>query len=664
MISLKETNENLRHARTFHKRKHGIAYKSRDSRRRSGNSSPRTGTSNRLHGEVPQGTPIAKNRKVCEMQEARTVLAIIHERGKKGLPLERVYRHLFNRELYLMAYGRIYRNTGAMTPGSTPETVDEMSLAKIDSIIEALRYERYRWTPTRRIYIEKKHSTKKRPLSMPTWSDKLLQEVIHLLLSAYYEPQFSDYSHGFREGRGCHTALREIDRNWLGTTWFVEGDIKACFDSLDHQILLDSLAEHIHDGRFLRLIRELLQAGYLEEWTYNATLSGAPQGGILSPLLSNVYLNKLDKYIEHILIPAYTKGTKRQANPEYESLIHKAMWLRKKGRREEANALRKAAQELPSQLPDDPTYRRLKYVRYADDWVLGFIGQREEAEEIKQQIGQYLRKVLKLELSEEKTLITHARTEAARFLNYHISTLQVDTYRPKRRRTIDGQIEMKVPADTLKQKCHQYMKGGKPLHRRELNDNTVYSIVAQYQSEYRGFVEYYQLANNLHRCHRLKWIMGQSLTKTLASKLKITVSEVYEKYQTTFTVDKKPYKGLQVTVIREGKKPLIAKWGGIPLKRKPNAVLNDQPPVFWPGRSEIEKRLLADTCELCGSREQITVHHIRALKDLNQPGRREKPRWMTVMASRKRKTLVVCWSCHRSIHAGRPVKKAEVRKCV
>lgn len=598
------------------------------------------------------------------MQEARTLLAIIHERGKKGLPLERVYRHLFNRELYLMAYGRIYRNAGAMTPGSTPETVDEMSLAKIDNIIEALRYERYRWTPTRRIYIEKKHSTKKRPLSMPTWSDKLLQEVIRLLLSAYYEPQFSDYSHGFREGRGCHTALREIDHNWLGTTWFVEGDIKACFDSLDHQILLDSLAEHIHDGRFLRLIRELLQAGYLEEWTYNATLSGAPQGGIISPLLSNVYLNKLDEYIEQTLIPAYTKGTKRQANQEYEALRHKAMWLRKKGRREEANALRKAAQQLPSQLPDDPTYRRLKYVRYADDWVLGFIGPREEAEEIKQQIGQYLRKVLKLELSEEKTLITHARTEAARFLNYHISTLQVDTYRPKRRRTINGQIEMKVPADTLKQKCHQYMRSGKPIHRRELNDNTVYSIVAQYQSEYRGFVEYYQLANNLHRCNRLKWIMGQSLTKTLASKLKITVSEVYEKYQTTFTVDKKPYKGLQVTVRREGKKPLIAKWGGIPLKRKPNAVLNDQPPPFWPGRSEIEKRLLADTCELCSSREQVTVHHIRALKDLNQPGRREKPRWMTVMASRKRKTLVVCWSCHRNIHAGRSVKKAEVRKCV
>src|SRR6266581_6347440 len=230
----------------------------------------------------------SKERKVCEMQEGRTVLAIIAERGKRGLPLERVYRHLFNRDLYLMAYGKIYRNAGALTPGSTAETVDDMSLGKIDAIIEAVRYERYRWTPTRRVYIEKKNSTKKRPLSMPTWSDKLLQEVIRLLLEAYYEPQFRDCSHGFRPERGCHTALREIDRTWLGTTWFIEGDIKACYDSLDHHILLEILAEQIHDGRFLRLIGGLLQAGYLEAWKYRATYSGAPQGGIVSPVLSNI----------------------------------------------------------------------------------------------------------------------------------------------------------------------------------------------------------------------------------------------------------------------------------------------------------------------------------------------------------------------------------------
>jgi hypothetical protein len=275
-----------------------------------------------------------------------------------------------------------------------------------------------------------------------------------------------------------------------------------------------------------------------------------------------------------------------------------------------------------------------------------------------------LRETLKLELSKEKTLITHAKTGAARFLNYDISTMQDDTSKLRKKRNINGQIKMRVPPDTLSKKCQSYMKNGKPIHRRELVDNTVYSIIAQYQSEYRGFVEYYQLANDLHRCSRLRWIMKQSLTKLLASKLKMTVTQVCEKYQATFTVDKKAYKGLQVVVTREGKKPLIAKWGGIPLKRKLNAVLNDQPPVIWAGRSELEKRLLADTCELCGSQEQITVHHIRALKDLHQKGRKEKPHWMTVMAARRRKTLVVCWSCHRNIHAGRSVKKTENMKCV
>ena len=213
------------------------------------------------------------------MRPATTILGIIQERGKKGLPLERVYRLLFNRDLYLMAYGKVYRNDGATTPGSTSETVDEMSLRKIDTMIEALRLERYRWTPTRRVYIEKKNSTKKRPLSMPTWSDKLLQEVIRLILESYFEPTFSNFSHGFRPKRGCHTALRQISETWHGVNWFIEGDIKACFDSLSHEILLAALADHIHDGRFLRLIRGLLQAGYLEDWKYHSTLSGAPQGG-------------------------------------------------------------------------------------------------------------------------------------------------------------------------------------------------------------------------------------------------------------------------------------------------------------------------------------------------------------------------------------------------
>ena len=593
------------------------------------------------------------------MQDARTVLAIISERGKKGLPLERVYRLLFNRELYLMAYGKIYRNAGAMTPGSTPETVDGMSLAKIEAIREAVRDERYRWKPTRRVSIEKKNSKKKRPLSMPTWSDKLLQEVIRLILEAYYEPQLSESAHGFRPERGCHTALREIDRTWLGTTWFIEGDIKACFESLDHHILLETLAEHIHDGRFIRLIRELLEAGYLEDWKYHTTLSGAPQGGILSPLLSNIYLNKLDKYGENTLIPRYTRGTARRKNPEYQTCMRLMRKFKKEGKYTEAHEVRRKAQHMPSYDPTDPNYRRLKYVRYADDWLIGFIGPKEEAEDIQRDIQTYLHEMLRLELSEEKTLITHARTQAARFLSYEISPTQADSYRPKGGRYANGKVEMRRPLDLLKKTYQKYLKQGKPIHRRELVDDTVYTIISQYQAAYRGFVEYYQLANNIRHCNRLKWVTEQSLTKTRASKLKITVNE---KYQATLTVDDRTSPGLQVIVPREGKKPLIATWGGISFVRKPQAILNEQPPILWAGRSELEKRLLADTCELCGSQDRITVHHIRALKDLQQKGRREKPAWMQVMAARKRKTLVVCWPCHMGIQHGRPVKKSQAKE--
>ena len=242
----------------------------------------------RVHGE---GRQVSRDpdSQVREMRKAETILGIIHERGKHGLPLDDVYRQLYNPQLVLHAYGRIYRNSGAMTPGVTGETVDGMSLAKIESIIDALRHERYRWTPVRRVYIEKKHSPKKRPLGVPTWSDKLLQEVIRLLLEAYYEPQFSCYSHGFRPNRGCHTALREIYHRWVGTKWCIEGDIAQGFDSLDHAVLVSILREKIHDNRFLRLIENLLRAGYLEAWTYHATLSGSPQGAVLSPILANIY---------------------------------------------------------------------------------------------------------------------------------------------------------------------------------------------------------------------------------------------------------------------------------------------------------------------------------------------------------------------------------------
>src|SRR6266478_6673793 len=213
------------------------------------------------------------------MQAAEVVLDVLRERGRKGLPLTQLYRQMFNKDLYLLAYGNIYSNKGAMTPGASAETADGMSEGKIEEITELMRHERYRFSPARRVYIPKKNG-RLRPLGLPSWSDKLAGEVVRLLLEAIYEPQFSRWSHGFRRNHGCHTALRDIQNTWTGTTWFIEGDISDCFGSLDHEILLRIPAEKIHDQRFLRLIRNMLKAGYLEDWEYRDSLSGVPQGGL------------------------------------------------------------------------------------------------------------------------------------------------------------------------------------------------------------------------------------------------------------------------------------------------------------------------------------------------------------------------------------------------
>jgi len=589
------------------------------------------------------------------MQSANATLNIIRERGRKGLPLERIYRQLFNRDLYLMAYGRIYRNHGAMTQGVTLETVDGMSLQKIDAIIEALRYERYQWTAVRRVYIEKKNSKKLRPLGLPTWSDKLLQEVIRLILEAFYEPTFSEHSHGFRPERGCHTALTEIRQKWVGTAWFIEGDIRACFDTVNHSLLISILAERIHDQRFLRLINELLKAGYVEQRKNHRTLSRTPQGSIISPILSNIYLSKLDTFVEETLLPRYNHGSKRKDNPVYASIAKRIRKLKKQGDRKGVKEARKRLQRLPSVNPCDLNYRRLRYVRYADDTLFGFCGPREEAEEIKQRLSQFLRDTLKLEMSQEKTLITHARTETARFLGYEVTVIQDDHLRDQTgRRATNGNIGLEVPVDVIKTKCRLYQQRGKPIHRKALTHNTDFSIIAQYQQEYRGVVEYYQLAHNLStRLSSLRYVMERSLVKTLACKFKISVPQVYKRYGTTTKTPDGPRKVLETRVEREGKKPLIAQWGGISLKWQKYAVLNDNPQLIWNKRAELVQRLLAQTCELCGLRARADVHHIRALKDLEKPERAERPKWIKIMAARRRKTLIVCENCHNAIHGGR-----------
>lgn len=596
------------------------------------------------------------------MQRAEVLQTLIRERGKQGKPLERVYRMLFNPELYLVAYAKLYGNKGAMTPGSDGETVDGMSVKKIERLIEQLRHERYRWKPTRRVYIPKKNG-KMRPLSVPSWSDKLLQEVMRMILSAYYEPKFADTSHGFREGRGPHDALRAIRETWRGTTWFIEGDIHACFDNVDHQILLEILARDIHDNRFLRLMKHLLEAGYREDWQYHKTYSGCPQGGVLSPLLSNVYMNELDQYITRTLIPKWTKGTERRRNPKYLYWKQRERHLRQAGKLKAAKAARKEAQKLPSGDPEDEGYRRLRYVRYADDYLLGFTGTKAEADAIKEEVGRFLLEHLKLEQSQEKTLVTHGRTERAKFLGYEINTAQLNDLRNRskiltahNRRSANGTVGLSVPEQVIQDKCKPHMKDGKTVHRTGALEDDDFTIVATFQSEYRGLVNYYALAYNLRRLKKLKWVMEQALTKTLARKHKTSVKKVYTKYATQTTTNGRPYKALKVIREREGKAPLVAIWGGIPLRWNPKAMLVDRECRIWNTRTELIQRLMADECEYCGSTEDMEVHHLRRVVSNKEKG--TVPPWLQIMRARRRKTMVLCHECHVDITLGHPMRNA------
>ena len=491
---------------------------------------------------------------------------------------------------------------------------------------------------------------------MPDWSPKVVQDVIRSILEAYYEPQFSRHSHGFRPKRGCHTALIDIHETWKGTKWFIEGDIKGCFDNIDHHTLMHILRENIHDNRFLRLIEGALKAGYCEEWTYHPSLSGSPQGGIMSPILSNIYMDRLDRYVQETLIPEYMQGDSRARNPAYWKIQGLAAYHKKAGDTERSKELRKELRKHPFGDPNDPNYRRLRYVRYADDFLLGFVGPRTEAEEIKDKIATFLGTELKLTLSAEKTLITHAATGRARFLGYEIGTMNApDRLDRLKRRSVIGNIGMYIPEDVLRTKRKRYTRDGEPIHRPELLNDSELDIFNRYQGEYRGLVNYYEMAHNIAELGHIRWTMETSLLKTLAGKNKSNVVKELRRLKATIKTPEGTRTCLKLTIPRVGKRPLVAIFGGLPLRRRKKTVIVDQVLTPYPRmRSEIVEKLLNDTCEICGAKEKVQMHHIRKLKDLNKKGKREMPLWMKIMISRQRKSIPLCKRCHDDVHHNRP----------
>ncbi len=368
------------------------------------------------------------------MRNPTDVLKSLRDKAKnENYRFQRLYRNLYNPEFYWEAYRNIYANKGSMTAGSDGTTIDGMSNERIQRIITNLKNHSYLPKPARRQYIAKKNSNKKRPLGIQSGDDKLVQEVIKMILESIYEPTFRNTSNGFRPNRSCHTALKQIQDTFTGINWFIEGDIHACFDSFDHQVLIGLLRKRIEDEQFIQLIWKFLKAGYMEQWEYHDTYTGVPQGSGMSPVLANVYLHELDKFMEDYA-KEFRKGTTKAVNPEYNRVAKKASYYRirtrslwdnlsQEERRARLTTLRKLEQAVrttTAKVSSDENYKRIQYSRYADDFIVGVIGSKADAEKIKNDIKAFLENKLKLEMSMEKTKITHS-SEKAHFLGYDIT---------------------------------------------------------------------------------------------------------------------------------------------------------------------------------------------------------------------------------------------------
>ena len=600
------------------------------------------------------------------MRSPERVLNSLNEHSKdSSYKFERLYRLLFNEELFYVAYQKIASNGGSTTKGSDGRSIDGMSLARIETLIASLKDESYQPHPSRRVHIPKKNG-KTRPLGIPAFEDKLVQEVVRMILEAIYEGHFETTSHGFRPKRSCHTALLHIQKTFSGAKWFIEGDIKGFFDNIDHDVLVGILRERISDDRFIRLIRKFLKAGYVEDWTFHNTYSGMPQGGIVSPILANIYLDKLDKYVKEY-IRHFDMGTKRRPGKESNDLANERKRTVRKlkkikdGTEKAALVARLKAIEqeraaFPSGDEMDGSYRRLKYIRYADDFILGVIGSKEDALRIKEDIKSFLSESLALELSEEKTLITHTG-KSAKFLGYEI-TVTRDNHQRRDvrgclRRTYGKRVRLNVSMATLRDKLLEYgameikLRNGKEVWKPKCRSGLIFNddleILDRYNRETVGFCNYYLIANNCVVLHNFRYIMEYSMYKTFAGKYRSTVRKINKKYRYNklFTV-KYEQKGAikSRTFYKTSFKRRTTAFNGS-CDIEPYSIADVS-------RTNLTDRLKAEKCELCGATGKLIMHHVRNLKDL-----KGKESWERLMSARKRKTIALCPSCHRLRHLGK-----------
>lgn len=565
-----------------------------------------------------------------------------------------LYRLLYSPTLHIMAYERLKSKPGNMTEGTDGKTLDSFSMEVIREQMAKLRTEQYQPTPVRRVYIPKEKG--RRPLGVPSPQDKVIQECVRLILEAVYEPTFHQNSHGFRPGRSCHTALESLRRNWVGTKWVLKIDITECFERIDHYRLLDILREKIQDDRFINLIRKFLTAGYLEDWTYHRTYSGTPQGSVISPILTNIYLDQLDRRLA-TLCEQYSRGESRKQNWRQVALMKERKHLLEQGEADpesraslqpELSRINHRILQTPALDYQDSSYTRVKFLRYADDVAVGVIGPKALAEQVKQEIGDLLQEELRLELNEAKTRILHLPTEKARFLGYEF---KIAPPRLRRRnlqvkgsphnvvqtvKTGSGNITLLVPLKELSKKLQKYTANGRPANLAGLINQPVEHIIEHFNGVMRGWYNYYQLAENVCSLHFARYVLLYSLVKTLAHKEGSSTHKVFRQYGKDISFIKP--NGRSIHFFNQ---PLIQV-----KKAKLTKANVDNQVVWWPRKTRTR---LLDTCAICDSANQVEMHHVRHIRKRGQSVRG----FSLYLASINRKQIPVCKQCHRDIHQGK-----------
>lgn len=552
---------------------------------------------------------------------------------------DKLYKLMYDPQLYLVAYQKLRSKPGNMTPGITPVTLDGMSDQVMPEIIGRLRAGTFKFSPGRRIDIPKANGGE-RPLTIAPPRDKLVQEVIRMILEAIYEPSFMDTSHGFRPGKSCHSALKEIHNKFGVANWYIEGDISKCFDTIPHERLMGILGERITDYRFLDLIRKALKAGYMENTTYRHTLVGTPQGSIISPILCNIYMDRLDRYVGS-LKEQFDTGTKASRNPEwhrYNMRKHRSKTL------EEKLHWHRKMMSTPSKLNIDPKFKRLVYVRYADDWIIGIRGSRQDCLEILTKIKTFLNEEMKLQLSEAKTLITNAKLKRALFLGTEIYRASHNVYNRRHGYAIraNKEIRMNAPIHRVTKKLTEsgFIRLGRSYPKFIWLARTKDEILILYNSVYRGITQYYRFANNFNRLSaKVHYILKSSCAKLLAAKFNLkTQAKVYKKFGRNLAGGDK-----------HGFCPIVL---GVDTW-KFNAETQD--PILKVNAAGISKASLEDlSCSSCESKDRVEMHHVRMMKDLNP-----KAFYVDkIMAQRNRKQIPLCRKCHLELHRN----KAEAAK--